>query len=87
MFKVKLAKVLKKGDKIISDSQERAYWRVHRPPPGMVTSLEQCPVPTRSWNGSRTRKRTIEDCKREVRSTDMLSNCTLNLYLGGVAAK
>jgi regulator of G-protein signaling len=63
---VKLAKVLKKGDKIISDSQERAYWRVHRPPPGMVTSLEQCPVPTRSWNGSRTRKRTIEDCKREV---------------------
>ncbi|XP_015838971.1 regulator of G-protein signaling 7 isoform X4 [Tribolium castaneum] len=65
-LQVKLSKVLKKGDKIISDSQERAYWRVHRPPPGMVTSLEQCPVPTRSWNGSRTRKRTIEDGRREV---------------------
>ncbi|KAG5890629.1 hypothetical protein JTB14_020333 [Gonioctena quinquepunctata] len=64
---VKLSKVLKKSDKLISDSQERAYWRVHRPPPGMVSSLEQCPVPTRSWNGAcRTRKRTIEDCRREV---------------------
>ncbi|XP_019870595.2 regulator of G-protein signaling 11 isoform X2 [Aethina tumida] len=63
---IKLAKVLKKGDKIVSDSQERAYWRVHRPPPGVVAPLEQCPVPTRSWNGSRTRRRTIEDCRREV---------------------
>ncbi|KAJ8966619.1 hypothetical protein NQ317_000618 [Molorchus minor] len=63
---VKLSKVLKKADKLISDSQERAYWRVHRPPPGMVSSLEPCPVPTRSWNGCRTRKRTIEDCRREV---------------------
>ncbi|CAH0555392.1 unnamed protein product [Brassicogethes aeneus] len=63
---IKLSKVLKKGDKIVSDSQERAYWRVHRPPPGVVTTLESCPVPTRSWNGSRTRKRTIEDGKREV---------------------
>ncbi|KAJ8913836.1 hypothetical protein NQ315_003745 [Exocentrus adspersus] len=63
---VKLSKGLKKADKLISDSQERAYWRVHRPPPGMVSSLEPCPVPTRSWNGCRTRKRTIEDCRREV---------------------
>ncbi|KAL3270194.1 hypothetical protein HHI36_009250 [Cryptolaemus montrouzieri] len=63
---VKLAKCLKKGDKIIADSQERAYWRVHRPPPGMVTSLEQCPVPTRSWNGQRTRRKTLEDARREV---------------------
>ncbi|XP_050501457.1 regulator of G-protein signaling 9 isoform X1 [Diabrotica virgifera virgifera] len=64
---VKLSKGLKKADKLVSDSQERAYWRVHRPPPGMVSSLEPCPVPTRSWNGStRTRKKTIEDCRREV---------------------
>lgn len=66
ILQVKLAKVLKKGDKIVSDSQERAYWRVHRPPPGIVSSLEQCPVPTRCRNGNRTRKRTIEDGKREV---------------------
>ncbi|KAK9732243.1 Regulator of G-protein signaling DHEX domain [Popillia japonica] len=67
----KLVKVLKKGDKIVQDSQERAYWRVHRPPPGMVSSLEHCPVPTRCRNGNRTRKRTIEDCRREV---DILKN-------------
>lgn len=71
---VKLAKVLKKGDKIVSDSQERAYWRIHRPPPGMVSSLEQCPVPNRCRNGSRVRKRTIEDCKREV---ELLKNSLL----------
>nr|CAI5842574.1 unnamed protein product [Callosobruchus analis] len=64
---VKQSKGLKKADKLISDSQERAYWRVHRPPPGMVSPLEQCPVPTRTWStGCRTRKRTIEDCRREV---------------------
>ncbi|CAG9817047.1 unnamed protein product [Phaedon cochleariae] len=64
---VKASKGLKKADKLVADSQERAYWRVHRPPPGMVGSLEPCPVPTRSWNGGcRTRKRTIEDCRREV---------------------
>ncbi|CAG9817050.1 unnamed protein product [Phaedon cochleariae] len=63
---VKASKGLKKADKLVADSQERAYWRVHRPPPGMVGSLEPCPVPTRSWNGGcRTRKRTIEDCRRE----------------------
>ncbi|KAK9873144.1 hypothetical protein WA026_021377 [Henosepilachna vigintioctopunctata] len=63
---VKLLKTEKKVDKIIADSQERAYWRVHRPPPGMVTSLEHCPVPSRSWNGQRMRKKTVEDCRREV---------------------
>ncbi|XP_044753943.1 regulator of G-protein signaling 7 isoform X2 [Coccinella septempunctata] len=62
---VKLAKGLKKGDKVISDSQERAYWRILRPPPGMTSSLEQCPVPTRNWNGQR-RKKTLENVKREV---------------------
>ncbi|XP_017770954.1 PREDICTED: regulator of G-protein signaling 11 isoform X2 [Nicrophorus vespilloides] len=61
-----LGKVLKKGEKIISDSQERAYWRIHRPPPGQISSLEQCPVPPRSRNGNRTKKRTVEDGKREV---------------------
>ncbi|VEN62207.1 unnamed protein product, partial [Callosobruchus maculatus] len=66
-LQVKQSKGLKKADKLISDSQERAYWRVHRPPPGMVSPLEQCPVPTRTWStGCRTRKRTIEDCRREV---------------------
>ncbi|CAG9761083.1 unnamed protein product [Ceutorhynchus assimilis] len=63
---VKNQKSMKKPDKLISDSQEKAYWRVHRPPPGILGSLEQVPVPTRCWNGVKPRKKTIEDCKREV---------------------
>ncbi|XP_049952575.1 regulator of G-protein signaling 11 [Schistocerca serialis cubense] len=42
---VRLAKERKKGDKIVSDSQERAYWRVYRPPPGYTHHLEPAPVP------------------------------------------
>ncbi|PSN41096.1 hypothetical protein C0J52_21836 [Blattella germanica] len=41
---VRLAKERKKGDKIVSDSQERAYWRVYRPPPGYLSLLEPVPV-------------------------------------------
>ncbi|XP_076265503.1 uncharacterized protein LOC143199517 isoform X2 [Rhynchophorus ferrugineus] len=63
---VKHSKAMKKPDKLVSDSQEKAYWRVYRPPPGISSSLEQVPVPTRSWNGVKPRKKTIEDCKREV---------------------
>ncbi|XP_025828974.1 regulator of G-protein signaling 11 isoform X2 [Agrilus planipennis] len=71
---VKRAKSYKKGEKIVTDSQERAYWRVHRPPPGIVSSLEQCPVPTRCRNGTRLRKKTMDDCKREV---ELLKNSLL----------
>ncbi|XP_066248260.1 regulator of G-protein signaling 7 isoform X1 [Euwallacea similis] len=63
---VRHQKAMKKPDKLISDSQEKAYWRVHRPPPGIPGSLEQVPVPTRCWNGVKARKKTIEDCKREL---------------------
>ncbi|XP_017474605.1 PREDICTED: uncharacterized protein LOC108365155 isoform X1 [Rhagoletis zephyria] len=63
----RLAKERKKGDKIVSDSQERAYWRVHRPPPGQFTPLEPCPIPSRDRLGSKpNKKKTIEDVQREV---------------------
>ncbi|XP_058176304.1 regulator of G-protein signaling 9-like [Anopheles ziemanni] len=62
---VRLAKERKKGDKIVGDSQERAYWRVHRPPPGQFTPLEPCPIPSRDRQG-KPRKRTVEDWEREV---------------------
>ena len=65
---IKLAKDRKKGDKIVSDSQERAYWRVHRPPPGQFTPLEPCPVPSRGLQG-KPRKRNEEDWKREIEIT------------------
>jgi hypothetical protein len=46
--KVRLAKDRKKGDKIVTDSQERAYWRAYRPPPSFLNCLEQPPFPTNS---------------------------------------
>ncbi|XP_078044620.1 regulator of G-protein signaling 7 isoform X2 [Augochlora pura] len=66
---VKLSKERKKGDKIVCDSQERAFWRVYRPPPGCISSLDIAPVPTRFRPGlSRvpSRKRTLADLQREV---------------------
>lgn len=64
---VRLAKERKKGDKIVGDSQERAYWRVHRPPPGQFTPLEPCPIPLRDRQGHKhNKKKTLEDIEREV---------------------
>lgn len=66
---VRLSKERKKGDKIVSDSQERAFWRVHRPPPGCLSSLEVVLVPTRFHPGltrPSSRKRTLTDLQREV---------------------
>uniref|UniRef100_A0A8W7P5T7 RGS domain-containing protein n=1 Tax=Anopheles coluzzii TaxID=1518534 RepID=A0A8W7P5T7_ANOCL len=62
---VRLAKDRKKGDKIVGDSQERAYWRVHRPPHGQFTPLEPCPIPSRDRQG-KPRKRTLNHPVVEV---------------------
>ncbi|XP_068629419.1 uncharacterized protein [Battus philenor] len=62
---VRLAKDRKKGDKIVSDSQERAYWRVTRPPPGVTSALEPCPVPVRVRN-PKPKKKTILQLTREI---------------------
>ncbi|XP_039313092.1 regulator of G-protein signaling 11 isoform X6 [Solenopsis invicta] len=71
---VRLSKERKKGDKIVSDSQERAFWRVYRPPPGCLSSLEVVPIPSRFRPGlprPPSRKRTLTDLQREV---DLLRN-------------
>lgn len=68
LLQVKLAKDRKKGDKIVTDSQERAYWRVYRPPPGFTNCLETAPVPDKTNMANRVRKKTIEDLKKEVRA-------------------
>lgn len=62
---VRLAKERKKGDKIVSDSQERAYWRVYRPPPGYSSCLESVPIPHRN-RGTWQKKKTVEDLRRDV---------------------
>ncbi|OQR74202.1 regulator of G-protein signaling 7-like [Tropilaelaps mercedesae] len=58
------SKEKKKTDKVISSSQERAYWRIHRPPPGTVTCLERCPVPSRR---AQKKKTTPEQLKRQIK--------------------
>ncbi|KAL1450837.1 hypothetical protein WDU94_003152 [Cyamophila willieti] len=68
---VRLSKDRKKVDKIVADSQERAYWRVHRPPPGFTSSLEPIPTCMRGGTGHR-KKRSVEDLKKEL---DFLKSC------------
>ena len=48
----------------MTDSQEKAYWRVYRPPPGFTTVVESSPVPTREQRvkaRSRTREHLTEE--------------------------
>ncbi|XP_071108132.1 regulator of G-protein signaling 7-like isoform X2 [Haliotis cracherodii] len=40
---VRIAKDRKRTDKVITDSQERAFWRIHRPPPGHIRGVEGGP--------------------------------------------
>ncbi|XP_025205081.1 regulator of G-protein signaling 11 isoform X2 [Melanaphis sacchari] len=68
---VRLSKDRKKGEKIVTDSQERAFWRVHRPPPGCVSVMEQIPIKI-GGSFSTKKKRSSEDLRREV---ELLRNC------------
>lgn len=60
-----MSKDRKKGEKIVTDSQERAFWRVHRPPPGCVSVMEQIPIKI-GGSFSTKKKRSSEDLRREV---------------------
>ncbi|PRD27961.1 UNVERIFIED_CONTAM: Regulator of G-protein signaling 7 [Trichonephila clavipes] len=57
---VNLAKDKKKGDRLVLESQEKSYWRVHRPPPGTISCLEKTPLANR-----KVKKKSITDLKRE----------------------
>ncbi|KAG8192257.1 hypothetical protein JTE90_014113 [Oedothorax gibbosus] len=58
---VNTSKDKKKSDKLVLDSQEKSYWRVHRPPPGAINCLEKTPVAS----SKKVKKRTIESLRRE----------------------
>lgn len=63
---LRVAKDRKRDDKQIIDSQEKAYWRVYRPPPGYTTVVESSPVPTREHRikaRSRTKEHILEEVK------------------------
>ncbi|XP_064609323.1 regulator of G-protein signaling 7-like [Liolophura sinensis] len=64
---VRLAKDRKKGERVVVDSQERAFWRVHRPPPGQIKHLQQ--APQRNIQPSQMaarRKKNIDLLRREL---------------------
>ena len=62
---IKVGRDRKKGEKIITDSQEKAYWRVYRPPPGYTTVVESSPVPSREQR-VKARNRTMEHLSEEA---------------------
>ena len=62
---LRVSKDRKRDDKQIIDSQERAYWRVYRPPPGYTTVVESSPVPTREHR-VKARSKTKEHLSEEV---------------------
>lgn len=68
---MRLSKDRKKGEKIVTDSQERAFWRVHRPPPGCVSVMEQIPIKI-GGSFSTKKKRSSEDLRREVNNKKCL---------------
>jgi len=65
-LQVRLAKERKKGDKIVTDSQERAYWRVYRPPQGCINCLETPPSPVKTFMNTKGRKKSVVQLQLEV---------------------
>lgn len=80
MLQVRLSKDRKKGEKIVTDSQERAFWRVHRPPPGCVSVMEQIPIKI-GGSFSTKKKRSSEDLRREVNKTKYNTLTRANKYI------
>ncbi|CAG7817424.1 unnamed protein product [Allacma fusca] len=68
---VRISKERKKVDKMVTDSQERAFWRVLRPPPGSTCCIETPPMHMADFHaqeGMKQIRRTnlIEDLRAEV---------------------
>lgn len=78
VVQVRLSKDRKKGEKIVTDSQERAFWRVHRPPPGHVSVMEQIPIKI-GGSFSTKKKRSSEDLRREVSNKPLKISITFKV--------
>lgn len=63
---VRVAKGKNRCDKEISDSQERAYWRLHKPPPGQVKYFDECSKRNFSPSQITNRQKNIEFLRRRV---------------------
>ncbi|KAM6249765.1 regulator of G-protein signaling 11 [Porphyrio hochstetteri] len=81
---LRAAKQRRKGDRIVIDCQEQAYWLVNRPPPGAPNVLEQGPE-RRNRHTTRVQltknmdyyKREIEYCRKAMARTRVKSSICL----------
>ncbi|XP_009276978.1 PREDICTED: regulator of G-protein signaling 11 [Aptenodytes forsteri] len=79
---LRAAKQRRKGDRIVIDCQEQAYWLVNRPPPGAPNVLEQGPA-RRNCHSTRIQlnmdyyKREIEYCRKAMARTRVKSSICL----------
>ncbi|XP_073516453.1 regulator of G-protein signaling 9 [Phyllobates terribilis] len=60
----KAGKERKKSDRVVLDCQEKAYWLVHRPPPGMLDVLDY--GIDRASDPNVVKKTTVEFYRREI---------------------
>lgn len=82
-MQLKLHKEKRKSDKAVLDSQERAYWRTFRPPPGSTSILEQ------HWKPQvKSRRKSSRDYKQEVRHcASGVQQVIENVFVSGSASK
>ncbi|XP_057262640.1 regulator of G-protein signaling 11 isoform X2 [Pezoporus wallicus] len=83
---LRAAKQRRKGDRIVIDCQEQAYWLVNRPPPGAPNVLEQGPE-RRNCHTTRVQlnmdyyKREIEYFRKAMARTRVKSSICLEGYI------
>ncbi|XP_041362446.1 regulator of G-protein signaling 7-like isoform X2 [Gigantopelta aegis] len=63
---IRIAKDRKKMDKRIHDSQERAFWKIHRPPPGQMKFVEEGAKRNFQPHQIRQRKKNKDFLLREI---------------------
>ncbi|KHJ47332.1 regulator of G protein signaling domain protein [Trichuris suis] len=61
-MQLKMFKEKKKADKVVFDSQEKAYWRIHRPPPGTASCIEE----RYGKQEKKVKKKGSKDYQREI---------------------
>ncbi|PAA50144.1 hypothetical protein BOX15_Mlig015244g1 [Macrostomum lignano] len=69
---LKLLRERKKNDRMVLEMQEQAYWRVHRPPPGYINSVDH-PVP-RHFSLTQTQNRLAKQRRRRQHKESLVSS-------------
>ncbi|XP_066496725.1 regulator of G-protein signaling 11 [Tiliqua scincoides] len=64
---LRAAKQRRKGDRIVIECQEQAYWLVNRPPPGVSNVMEQGPEQRNRQNSRVQLEKNADYYKREIR--------------------